>query len=53
MTNTEFLVREHGSHHITPETAHAAEPTAFGLRDVVLVLGFIAAFLGLIFLLSR
>ena len=50
MTNTEFIVRgKNGSHHPLFKT----EKIHFGVVDGALVLGFLAAFVGLVFLLAK
>lgn len=54
MTNTSFIVSEKsGVNHISFMPLHKAEQRRFGVIDSALVLGFMAAFLGLVFLLSK
>jgi hypothetical protein len=50
MTNTEFIVRERSASRpplLKPEQIH------FGAVECALLLGFLAAFVGLVFLLSK
>ncbi|HEY5043555.1 MAG TPA: hypothetical protein VIK53_16310 [Verrucomicrobiae bacterium] len=54
MTNTDFIVREKsGVNYITLAPSHRPEKTRFGVIDAALLLGFLAAFVGLVFLLSK
>ncbi|HZL79456.1 MAG TPA: hypothetical protein VFC17_11440 [Candidatus Limnocylindrales bacterium] len=54
MTNTDFIVHEKsGVNHITLTPSHKSEETHFGIIDGALVLGFMVAFVGLVFLLSK
>ena len=54
MTNTEFIVREKGGlKHFSLTPPGKYEELHFGVIDGALVLGFMAAFVGLIFLLAR
>ena len=50
MTNTEFIVREKNGNQIPLSKAGDIH---FGVIDGALVLGFLAAFVGLVFLLSK
>ena len=53
MTNTEFLVREYRNvHRLAPERSQVAE-TSLGVVDIVLGVGFVVAFIGLVFLLAK
>ena len=50
MTNTDFIVREkNGNHH----PLFKREGIRFGIVDGALILGFLAAFMALVFLLSK
>jgi len=54
MTNTEFIVHEKsGVNHITLTPSHKSGKTHFGVIDGALLLGFLAAFVRLVFLLSK
>ena len=54
MTNTSFIVSEKsGVNQISLMPLHKAEQRRFGVIDGALGLGFLAAFLGLVFLLSK
>lgn len=54
MTNTDFIVREKNvGDHFTLPSARQSGASLFGVLDGALVLGFMAAFLGLIFLLAK
>ena len=54
MTNTSFIVSEKsGVNHISLMPLHKAEQRRFGIIDGALVLGFMTAFWGLVFLLSK
>jgi len=54
MPNTEFIVREKsGVNHITFTPSFKTEEMRFGVIDGALILGFAAAFIGLVFLLAR
>lgn len=54
MTNTEFILRgKNGDNHFAFAPTRKAESSSFGVMDGALILGFMAAFLGLIFLLAK
>lgn len=54
MTNTDFIVCEKsGVNHISLMPPLKAKQKRFGVVDGVLVVGFLAAFVGLVFLLSK
>ncbi len=54
MSNTTFTIREKsGGNHITLTPASKTEGSHFGVIDGALVLGFLAAFVGLVFLLAK
>jgi hypothetical protein len=54
MTNTTFSVEQKsGVNQITMMPANKREETNFGLIDGALVLGFLAAFIGLVCLLAK
>lgn len=54
MTNTSFTVHEKsGVSHITLSPSPKAKESHFGMIDGALVLGFLGAFVGLVFLLSK
>jgi hypothetical protein len=54
MTNTNFVVHEKsGVNHITLTPSPKSEDSRFGIIDGALVLGFMVAFVGLVFLLSK
>ncbi|HTB85296.1 MAG TPA: hypothetical protein VK742_16740 [Candidatus Sulfotelmatobacter sp.] len=54
MTNTTFSVQQKsGVNQITMMPANKREETNFGLIDGALVLGFLAAFIGLVCLLAK
>jgi len=54
MTNTDFIVHEKsGVRHITLTPAHKQEERHFGVIDAALIVGFLVAFVGLVFLLSK
>jgi len=50
MTNTEFISREKGGHH---NPLFRATQIRLSLVDGAIALGFLAAFVGLVFLLSK
>ena len=54
MSNTTFMVHEKsGVNHITLTPAPKSEASHFGVIDGALVLGFMVAFVGLVFLLAK
>ena len=54
MTNTNCIVHEKsGVSHITLSPCHRQEAAHFKLMDGALILGFLAAFVGLVFLLAK
>ncbi len=54
MTNTEFIRREkNGDHHFAFAPSRKVGSSRFGALDTALVVGFMAAFVGLIFLLAK
>jgi hypothetical protein len=54
MTNTNFILREKGGvNHIALSPSIKAEGSHFGVIDGALILGFLVAFMGLVFLLAR
>jgi hypothetical protein len=54
MTNTDFTLRKkNGINHISIALPRKARETRFGIIDGVLVVGFLAALTGLVFLLSK
>ena len=54
MSNTTFMVREKdGGNHITLTPANKRAEAHFGVIDGALVLGFLVAFVGLVFLLAK
>ena len=50
MTNTEFIMREKSGEH---PPLFRTDQIYFHVADAALVLGFLAAFVGLVFLLSK
>jgi len=54
MTNTEFIARNKGGiNHLALTPPVKPEELHFGVIDGALVLGFLTAFVGLVFLLAR
>ena len=54
MSNTTFIVHEKsGVNHITLTRSPKVKESHFGVIDGALVLGFMVAFVGLVFLLSK
>ncbi len=54
MPNTDcFIQKKSGINQIVMLPAHPAERRHFGAWDAVLVMGFMAAFVGLVFLLAK
>ena len=54
MTNIDFIAHEKsGVNHITLTPSPKSKGSHFGLIDGALVLGFMVAFVGLVFLLSK
>lgn len=54
MSNTTFIVREKsGVNHISLTPSFKAEATRFGVIDGALLVGFVVAFMGLVFLLAK
>jgi hypothetical protein len=54
MTNTDYVVQErNGLRYVTPAWSSKRKETHFNVFDVVLVLGFLAATTGLVYLLTQ
>lgn len=54
MANTTFIAQDKGGiRTVTPASSHAPEGKPFRLIDVLLLVGFLAAFVGLVLLLAK